>query len=123
MLEAPAASRVVLLLIDGFGYVRARESEAAGLTPNLTSLGEPLLGLTVYPPATRVATAALLSGAPPDVTASASEMYGKRSWNTVDVASTGGLQVVAVEGESLTFNLRSADVRLFGRPRRQWQHR
>jgi hypothetical protein len=114
-LDVPAARRVVLLLLDGFGYVRASEATAAGLIPNLAALGEPLVGLTVYPPATRVATAALLTGTPPGVSGvEQRDMRQTEAETLFDVASRAGLEVVAVEGESLPFELRNAEVRLSG---------
>jgi len=115
VLDVPAARRVVLVLLDGFGYVRAREALSAGLIPHLASLGEPLVGLTVYPPATRVATAALLTGALPSTSGVEQRDIRQTEVETLfDVASRAGLEVVAVEGESLPFELRHAEVQLSG---------
>jgi hypothetical protein len=114
-LEAPQASQVLLLFLDGFGHVRYRESLEAGLIPNLAALGEPLPGLTEYPPSTKVGTAALLTGASSRVNG----VDGRGARNTevqtlFDVASAAGLDVVAVEGEALAFNLRGAEPQLSG---------
>jgi len=115
VLDVPEASRVVLLLLDGFGYVRAGEALSAGLIPHLASLGEPWLGLTVYPPATRVATAAVLTGAPPSINGVEQRDIRQTELQTLfDVAAGAGLEVVAVEGESLAFELRNAQVKLSG---------
>jgi hypothetical protein len=114
-LEAPAASHVLLLFLDGFGYVRYTEALGAGLIPNLATLGEPLLGLTEYPPSTRVGTAALLTGAPPQVNGVDGRSVRSTEVETLfDVAAAAGLDVVAVEGEALAFNLRGAEVQLSG---------
>jgi hypothetical protein len=106
---------VLLLFLDGFGYVRYTEAAEAGLIPNLVSLGEPAVALTVYPPATSVASAALLTGAPP--AASGVEQRGIRKTDVetlFDVATEAGLDVVAVEGSALAFNLRNAEMTLSG---------
>jgi hypothetical protein len=114
-LEAPQAGRVALVILDGFGYLRYQEALQQGLIPNLAALGAPRLGLTVYPPVTTVATAALLTGAPPAVNGVDQRGPRKTDAETIlDVAATAGRRVVAVEGESLAFNLRSADTRLSG---------
>jgi hypothetical protein len=114
-LEVPRTDQVLLLFLDGFGYVRYLEALEAGLIPNLAALPEPLLGLTEYPPSTRVGTAALLTGAPPQV--NGVEGRGVRSTDAetiFDVAGAAGLEVAAVEGEALAFNLRAAEVQLSG---------
>jgi len=106
---------VLLLFLDGFGYVRYSEALVAGLIPNLAALGEPLVGLTVYPPCTSVASAAVLTGAPPQ--ANGVDQRGIRKTETetlFDVATEAGLGVVAVEGDALAFNLRNAEMTLSG---------
>ena len=121
-LGASPARHVLLLFLDGFGYVRYAEARDAGLIPNLAALGEPLIGLTVYPPCTSVATAALLTGAPPAVNGVDQRGIRKTEAETLfDVANAAGRlrsetlpNVVAVEGDALAFNLRSAGVQLSG---------
>jgi hypothetical protein len=114
-LEAPAASHVLLLFLDGFGYVRYTEALEAGLIPNLAALPEPLTALTEYPPSTRVGSAALLTGAPPQVNGVDGRSVRSTEIETLfDVAAAAGLEVFAVEGEALAFNLRSAEMQLSG---------
>jgi hypothetical protein len=116
--EALAVSQtnyVLMLFLDGFGFVRYTEALEAGLIPNLAELPEPLVGLTEYPPSTRVGTAALLTGAPPGVNGVDGRSVRSTEVETLfDVAAAAGLDVVAVEGESLAFNLRGAEVQLSG---------
>lgn len=115
VLEAPAASQALLLFVDGFGYARVAEAREAGLIPNLAALPEPMLGLTEYPPSTRVGTAALLTGAPPQVNGVDGRSVRSTEVETLfDVAAANGLEVVAVEGEALAFNLRGAEAQLSG---------
>jgi hypothetical protein len=114
-MAAPPADRVLLLFLDGFGYVRYEEALASGSIPSIASLGEPLVGLTTYPPVTSVSTASLLTGAPPAVHGAERRGIRKTETETLfDVAAAAGRQVVAVEGEALPFNLRNAQVRLSG---------
>lgn len=109
------ADHVLLLFLDGLGYVRYREALEADEIPHLAALGEPLVGLTVYPPGTRVATAALLTGALPERTGVTDATVRDTEVETLfDVATEAGLSVVSVEGQSLAFNLRNAEVVLSG---------
>jgi hypothetical protein len=109
------ANHVLLLFLDGFGYLRYGQSLEEGLVPNLAGLGEPLIGLTVYPPSTSVATAALLTGAEPEVSGVDQRGIRKTDAETLfDLAAAAGLRVVAVEGEALAFNLRNAETTLSG---------
>ena len=114
-LETSAASHALLLFLDGFGYLPYQDALQAGLIPNLAALPEPLLGLTEYPPSTRVGTAALLTGAPPQINGVDGRSTRSTKVETLfDVASSAGLDVVAVEGEALAFNLRGAEPHLSG---------
>lgn len=114
-LAVDQTDRTLLLFLDGFGYVRYAEAREAGLIPNLAALPEPLVGLTEYPPSTRVGTAALLTGAPPQVNGVDGRSVRSTEVETLfDVATAAGLEVVAVEGEALAFNLRHAETQLSG---------
>jgi predicted AlkP superfamily pyrophosphatase or phosphodiesterase len=114
-LEAPITNQVLLLFLDGLGYLRYTKARDAGLVPNLAALGEPLVGLTVYPPSTSVASAALLTGAAPGVSGVDRRGIRKTEVETIfDVAQAAGLRVAAVEGEALAFNLRNAEIQLSG---------
>jgi hypothetical protein len=112
----PAAARHVLLLfLDGFGYVRYTEALPEGLIPYIASVGEPLVGLTVYPPVTSVASASVLTGALPEVHGADRRGIRKVETETLfDVATAAGLQVAAVEGEALAFSLRNTEMQLSG---------
>jgi predicted AlkP superfamily pyrophosphatase or phosphodiesterase len=114
-LEVPRTQHVLVVFLDGFGYVRYGEALEAGLIPHLSGLGQPLLGLTVYPPITCVATASLLTGALPGEHEAVQRGIRQTEEETIfDVAAAAGLRVVAVEGDSLSFNLRGAEMQLSG---------
>jgi len=114
-LDAPRADHVLLLFLDGLGYVRYTEALADGLIPYLATLEKPRVGLTTYPPCTVVSTASLLTGAPPSVHSATQRNIHKTETETLfDTATAAGLRVVAVEGYAVSFNLRSAELRLSG---------
>jgi predicted AlkP superfamily pyrophosphatase or phosphodiesterase len=106
---------VLLLFLDGFGYVRYREALESGLIPNLSALGEPAVGHSEYPPCTVVGTATVLTGAPPSVNGAVDRRTRTTGVETLfDVAKEAGLDGVAVEGNALSFNLRNAEIMLSG---------
>jgi len=114
-LPADPAQAVLLLFLDGFGYLRYQESLEGGLIPELAKLDPPLIGLTAYPPITTVSTASLLTGTEPPI--HGVEVRGIRITETqtlFDVAAQAGLETAAVEGEALAFNLRNTDQVLSG---------
>lgn len=109
------AERVLLIFLDGFGYLRYTEARDAGLIPTLNALGEPMIGLSEYPPSTAIATAVMVTGAPPTV--NGTTIRGTRTTDAetlFDVAAQAGLRAVAVEGDALAFNLRNAEIILSG---------
>ena len=113
--EVVPADAVLLLFLDGFGYLRYKESLAEGLIPELAKLDAPLIGLTTYPPVTTVSTASLLTGTEPMIHGVETRGIRKTDQETLlDTAAAANLQVAAVEGEALAFNLRSAELTLSG---------
>ncbi len=114
-LVSTQADHVLLLFLDGFGYVRVKEAVQAGLIPGLSRLGEPRVGLTTYPPITTVSTASLLTGAEPRAHSVEARGVRKTDHETLlQVANQAGLDVQAVEGEALSFFLNGADYQLSG---------
>lgn len=113
--DVEPADAVLLLFLDGFGYLRYEESLADELIPELAELEPPLLGLTTYPPITTVSTASLLTGTEPRVHGVETRGIHTTDQETLlDVAAQAGLRVTAVEGDALAFNLRSAELTLSG---------
>lgn len=109
------ANQVLLLFLDGFGYVRYREALEAGLIPHLAALEEPVVGHTEYPPCTVVGSATILTGAPPSVNGAVDRRTRSTEIETLfDVVKYAGLEGIAVEGNALSFNLRNAEITLSG---------
>ncbi len=114
--DSSTSDHVLLLFLDGFGYLRYQEARIGGLIPNLAALGKPEMGLAAYPPSTVVGSAAILTGAPPQVNGVVDRGTTRKTEaeTLFDVAAAAGLSVVAVEGDALSFNLRNADITLSG---------
>ena len=113
--EVDSADAVLLLFLDGFGYLRYQESLAEGLIPTLANLDPPLVALTTYPPVTTVSSASLLTGTEPRIHGVETRGIRKTGQETLlDVAAAANLEVAAVEGEALAFNLRGAELTLSG---------
>jgi hypothetical protein len=109
------AENGVLILLDGLQYQKLKAFIAPGELQFFTQDLDIHTGLTVYPPITTVASAAVLTGASPQKNGVFG--YGFRSTELTtlfDLASDAGRSVVAVEGASLPFNLRSAETTLSG---------
>jgi hypothetical protein len=114
-LDVPPAEHVLLLFLDGFGYLRYVQALEQGDIPTLSALDEPLLALTTYPPVTSVSTGSLLTGAPPEVHGADRRGIRKTEVETLfDVAAAARRPAAAIEGEALAFQLRSAEWRLSG---------
>jgi hypothetical protein len=110
-----SAENAVLIILDGTQYAKLQYEIATGGLPFLASVGNFKNGLTVYPPITTTATASLLTGAPPKDTKVYGYGYRGTDLTTLfDLAIENGLSAHAVEGASLPFNLRNAEVTLSG---------
>jgi hypothetical protein len=110
-----SAHHGVLILIDGLQHEKLLTLVENGSLPFLGEIEEIQRGLTVYPSITTSSTGALLTGAPPQVNGVYG--YGYRSTDSktlFDLAAEGGRTVTAVEGHSLAFGLKNANVILSG---------
>lgn len=105
----------VMILLDGLQFRKLENMIYAGKLPFFATITNIKQGLTVYPPITTSATAALLTSSPPEVNGVYG--YGYRATETTtlfDLAVDLNKRVVAVEGASLPFNLRNAETMLSG---------
>jgi hypothetical protein len=105
-----------LILMDGFQFQKMQSMIEAGDLPFLSSFQEHInRGLTVYPPVTVAASAALLTGANPQINGVYGHGFRSTEMTTLfDLAVQKGKSVVAVEGASLPFNLRNAESTISG---------
>jgi hypothetical protein len=114
-LDVAPAEHVVLLFLDGFGYVRYTEARDSGIIPVLGALDPPRVALTTYPPVTSVSTASMVTGAPPSVHGATHRGIRRTEVETIfDVVAAAGLHSVAVEGNALAFNLPQTEIILSG---------
>ena len=105
----------VMILLDGLQFTKLTESLIEGQLPFLESLYEIKPGLTVFPPRTRAVTGAVITGTAPKINGVYG--YGYRSTEIptlFDIADENALNIIAVEGASLPFNLRSAEIIISG---------
>ncbi len=110
-----SAQQVVIILTDGTQYDKLQSMIATGELPFFASQEKIHLGLSVYPPITTTASAAFLTSTLPS--SNGVYGYGYRSTDLTtlfDVVTDNGGKVVAVEGASLPFNLRNAEIILSG---------
>lgn len=61
------STRVVIFYVDGMGYERYLKAKSPGLIQNITSLGEPIGAVCVYPSVSRVNSKALVTGDRPEL--------------------------------------------------------
>ena len=109
------AAYAALILVDGLQYQKLKELISRHELPFFSGISQIYPGLTVYPSITTASTAALLTGAKPQVNGVYGYGYRSTDMKTLfDLASEHNLSVTAVEGYSLSFNLRNANVILSG---------
>lgn len=109
------AKQVVIIITDGTQYDKLQNMVAAGELPFFSSQEKINSGISVYPPITTSASAALLTSRIP--VHSGVYGYGYRSTDLTtlfDVIAENEMMGIAVEGASLPFNLRNAEVILSG---------
>lgn len=110
-----SAQRAVIILTDGTQYDKLKSMAAAGDLPFFESQDKIYCGLTVYPPITTSSSASLFSAVPP--AENGVYGYGYRTTEKAtlfDAIVENGGTVTAVEGDSLPFNLRNAEIILSG---------
>lgn len=105
----------VMILLDGLQYGTLENAVNTGKLPFFQQIGVPEKGLSVYPPITLSASAAILTGTPPQVNGVYGYGYRDTTQTTLfDLAVGAGKSVTAIEGVSLPFNLRNAKTTLSG---------
>lgn len=108
-------SHLILVFLDAFGWDQYERAMNEELNANISTFDEIHKAVTVYPPRTSTATAALLTGLKPGE--SGVDRGGIRSTDAqtiFDLAVEAGITPYVVEGESLPFNYRNAEIVLSG---------
>ncbi len=105
----------VMILLDGLQFHKLITLINTGQLPFFEHTNEIERALTVYPSVTTSATAAVLTGTTPQINGVYGHGYRSTELTTLfDLAVDSGLNVIAVEGSSLPFNLRNAETLLSG---------
>jgi hypothetical protein len=105
----------VMILMDGVQFDILLTMLHEGALPFLGNQDQIYQGLSVYPPITTSASAAILTGTPPIKNGVFGYGYRSTEQTTLfDLAASHGKSVIAVEGSSIPFNLRNAETILSG---------
>ena len=107
---------VALLFLDGFSYKTYQQAVSEDLIPNITKDSSAVYqAITVYPPRTTTSSAAVLTGLTPnDNGVNKTGIRKTEAYTIFDAAADQGLTSTAIEGESLSFNLRNTTTVLSG---------
>jgi hypothetical protein len=115
MLTNERFEHVVLVFLDGFGYAKFEQALDGGLINNLAKALSINKGLTIFPPRTTIASAAVMTGVSPNKNGVYETGIRKTDAVTIfDLIKDAGLKSIAVEGGSLAFNMRNTEVILSG---------
>lgn len=93
------ASRVVIFYVDALGYQRYADAREKHLIDNITSLGEPVKAIDVFPSASIVNSKALVTGKPPDLTKKGLKSYYPGAQTMLEIAEQHGMHAVWVDGK------------------------
>lgn len=101
-----AGGRVLILYIDGFGYLQFEEGKERGIIPNMENWGELKKGVTVFPSITPVAYGALITGKNPKETGIRKRGDGPLKASTIfHWAKEMGKDTLVLEGNQQFFDL------------------
>lgn len=109
------SDHVVLFFLDGLSGHQFQSAVEEGLITALKKTEFYTLALTVYPPRTTVASAAIITGRGPSENGVNKSGIRQTTLETIcDIVADHGITAVAVEGESLSFNLGDCETVLSG---------
>lgn len=109
------SNHVVLFFLDGLSGHQFQSAVGEGLISALQDTEYYTLALTVYPPRTTVASAAIITGRGPSENGVNKSGVRQTTLETIcDVVADHGFSAIAVEGESLSFNLGDCEIVLSG---------
>jgi len=109
------SDHVVLFFLDGLGGYQFQSAVEEDLITALNKTEFYTLALTVYPPRTTIASAAIITGRRPSENGVNKSGVRQTTLETIcDVVANHGDTAIAVEGESLSFNLGNCETVLSG---------
>ncbi len=92
--------QVVLFYIDAFGYERYENAMQKGLIANISSLGEPIKAMAVYPSVSQNNAKAMVTGQPPDLIKADFRGYLPDNETMLDIVDGHGMKAVWTDGTS-----------------------
>jgi hypothetical protein len=99
------ASRVVIFYVDALGYQRYSDARNESLVDNISSLGETIKAIDVFPSVSIVNSKALVTGKAPDLYKGELKSYLPDGPTMLDIAGQHGLQAVWVDGKATPVTL------------------
>jgi len=109
------SDHVVLFFLDGLSGYQFQSAVEEGFITALQKTEFYSLALTIYPPRTTIASAAIITGRGPSENGVNKSGIRQATLKTIcDVVADHGITAVAVEGESLSFNLGDCETVLSG---------
>ena len=109
------SDHVVLFFLDGLSGYQFQSAVEEGFITALQKTEFYSLALTIYPPRTTIASAAIITGRGPSENGVNKSGIRQATLETIcDVVADLGITAVAVEGESLSFNLGDCETVLSG---------
>lgn len=102
---------VVLIYLDGLSDKIFQKASRLGLTSNIEAGATVIPAITIYPPRSNTATAAVLTGLSPQINGVyKGGITSTKAATLFDKAAEKGLSTVAIEGQDLPFEIRSTKV-------------
>ncbi len=99
------AGRVVLIYVDALGYYRYEDALSMGLVDNMSSIGEPIKAVCVYPSITQNNAKSMATGLAPNLSKGDFRSYEPAGKTIVDVLNEDGRSAVWVDGISPPVNI------------------
>jgi hypothetical protein len=94
------ADKVVICYIDAFGYYRYLDAKDRGLIENISSLGDPVKAICVYPSVTQPNAKSMATGLAPNLVRGDFRSYLPYNDTIIDIVVKNGKQAMWVDGDS-----------------------
>jgi len=94
------ANKAVIFYVDAMGYYRYEDALSQGLVKNMSSVGDPVKAIDVYPTITQVNSKAMMTGKDTDLEWGSFRSYLPNNDTIFDILERNGLQCVWVDGSS-----------------------
>jgi hypothetical protein len=99
------ASRVVIFYVDALGYQRYTDARNESLVDNISSMGETIRAIDVFPSVSIVNSKALVTGKSPNLYKGNLKSYNPDGLTMLDIAERHGLKAIWVDGKATPVSL------------------